>query len=775
MILVLLASATAPAAEEVPAGPKLAFVEEGAWGFGLRSRDRSLAFDRRGLTVTLAGGGQARMDFVGAEAVAPKGDRLGPTRVHRLTGPRSTWRTDLPTWAVLRYDGLWDGVDLRYSVEEEGVEYRFVVAPGADPGRIRLRWRGAAVSTDGDRLRVETGGGAFEEDRLLAYQELPGGGRRDVPVAFELHPAVDGTEVAFRLGEHDPALPLVIDPDVTLFLGYLGAGGFDHGHGVAVGADGAIYVTGATSSLGFPHTDDAFDPTITGSTDAFLARISPDGSTLEYATFFGGNGTDIGRDVDVDADGYLYLAGDTNSNAVSFPVEVGPDLTFNDTTYGYDAFVAKFAPGGATLVYAGYVGSEATDRAYAIAAGPDGSATLAGSATQPAFPATVGPATTCSGSVGCGFVARVSPDGATLAYAGFVGTDGSAYDVALDAAGAAYLTGSTNDRATAHGGPDTSPNGGIDAFVAKVAPDGSAFRYLGFLGGSGDETGYGVAVDDAGRAVVVGVTDSPGSGAGAFPVSAGAFDVTENGGRDAFLVRVAADGSSTELGTFLGGTSDDCAYGVALDEQGGAAVVGGTHSTEAEADPFPVVRGPDRTANGNADGFLTRFTPDGSALLSSGFVGGSGFDVGTPGDSGVEVHPIRVATDAAGDVYVIGDTRSTLPTVVGPDLSPHGEVDAFVWKFGDDGGTGTPEHSGTPTTDGPTDGGSETGEPPNPTDGTEPTDGTATDGGGGGGLGDDCGCATGDLAGAALLGPVAAVVALGRRATGRRRAPPRRR
>ncbi|MCB9688013.1 MAG: hypothetical protein H6738_17905 [Alphaproteobacteria bacterium] len=705
------------------------------------ARDRSLVLGAGGLTV-VHGGQPLAVDFVDADpAVHPRPSERAPTTVNVLVGPRSGWRRHLPTWQTLTYDQLWDGIDLRYTATATGVEYAFVVAAGADPGRIALRWRGAeraTVDAEGG-LRVRTNAGELREDHLMAWQ-----GGSAVDVAFEVRDTPEGPEIGFRLGPYDPDQPLVIDPDIALWLGFLGGGSYDEGHGVAIDGDGAMVLTGTTSSVDFPDTPDALDPAIGGGVDAFVARIAADGSAMETVTFFGGNGRDRGRDVAVGPNGHLWLVGDTDANEASFPVTTGPDLTFNDQSFGTDVFVAELTADLSDIVYAGYLGGTQPDRGYAIAVDADGSAVVVGeTASTDGFPA--GGALRANCSRDCAFVARVAPGGAALSWAGFLAEGGAAaYDVVLDAAGGAWVTGGTGDGLWTAGDLGPDHHGGQDAFVARVASDGS-LSGAGYVGGSGDDTGYGLALDDQGRAIVVGVTTSPGgSSAGAFPVTLGSFDQNPNGGQDAFVARLTADG--VEWATFLGGSGDDCAWAVDLAPDGGVVVAGGTHS----ASNFPLRGGPDLTFGGEADGFLTRFSPDGQQILSSGFIGGTRLDVGTPDDASLEIHPIRVAVDGDGSAYVVGVTRSPLAPVGDLDPALDGPSDAFVAVFADDGRT-------TTTT---TPGGSDTADPTVTT-----TDGVTSQGGRPGDDAESCDCGTSGRPEGALLPLLIGVLTLARRRT----------
>src|SRR5215213_6213957 len=322
-----------------------------------------------------------RQDFLGAGAVRPVAAQASPTAVSFFKGSPDQWRTSVPTAASVRYTGLWPGIDATYAGTGERLKYEFTVAPGADPATIGLAYRGAErVSlTPEGELRVDSPAGGFTDAAPTAYQVIDG---RKVPVAVAY--ALDAAEA-------DGSQPY-----------HFALGPYDHTRALVI------------------------DP-----------------ATIVYAGFLGGSGVDQGLAIAVDATGAAYVTGRTRSSEASFPVAVGPDLTANGD---FDAFVAKVAPGGAALVYAGFLGGSGSDEGHGIAVDAAGAAYVTGwtTSTEATFPVAVGPGLTANGAQDA-FVARIAPGGAGLAYAGFLG--GSGIDlglgIAVDAAGAAYVTGWT--------------------------------------------------------------------------------------------------------------------------------------------------------------------------------------------------------------------------------------------------------------------------------------------------------------------------------------------
>ncbi len=359
-----------------------------------------------------------------------------------------------------------------------------------------------------------------------------------------------------------------------------------------------------------------------------------------------------------------------STESSNFPALSGPDLNYNG---GEDAFVAKVKPDGSGLVYAGYLGGSGRDCGYGIAIDSNGTAYVTGLTGSSDFPTLSGPELTYNGGAYDAFIAKLNPDGSGLVYAGYLGGSGddNGTGIAVDYSGVAYVTGhTTSSDFPTLGGPNLSYNGDTDAFVTKLKPDGSGLVYSGYLGGSQGDIGYGIAVDSKGAAYLTGQTFSSD-----FPVQGGP-DLSYNGGNygDAFVTKVKPDGSGLVYSSFLGGSGYDAGetgHGISVDDSGAAYVTGYTQSSD-----FPTFGGPGLTFNGGfSDAFVTKLKPDGSGLVYSGYLGGNGYDYGA-----------GIAVDDSGAAYVTGFTGSSnFPTLDGPDLSGNGGLDAFVAKLKPDG------------------------------------------------------------------------------------------
>jgi len=262
---------------------------------------------------------------------------------------------------------------------------------------------------------------------------------------------------------------------------FMGSVGDEGATSVTLDPSGNIYIAG--------NSNDPWGTPVrayTGNTDVFVAKVNAAGTALLYCGFIGGSLDDYGRAVALDAAGNAYVAGDAASDETTFPVSVGPDLTYNGGSR--DTFVAKVKSDGTGLDYCGYISGAQDDYAYGIAVDSAGSAYLTGKAdSMDTFPVTVGPDLTFGGASDA-FVAKVSAAGDALVYCGYIGGTSNEYGQAIDVDGAgnAYVAGTTvsTDFPTTVGAFDRVGGGSYDdVFVSKLNATGSALIYSTYLGG----------------------------------------------------------------------------------------------------------------------------------------------------------------------------------------------------------------------------------------------------------------------------------------------------
>ncbi|HEV8382299.1 MAG TPA: SBBP repeat-containing protein [Gemmatimonadales bacterium] len=386
---------------------------------------------------------------------------------------------------------------------------------------------------------------------------------------------------------------------------YLGGANDDAGAGIAVDAAGYAYVAGETYSPDFPTTPGAFQATPPGSLGTrfagFVAKLDPAGSALAYSTYLGGgNGSDDAAAIAVDGGGNAHVTGTATSS--DFPTTAG---ALQQSLFGQeDAFVAELDPSGSSLVYSTYLGGRSTEHGSDIAVDAAGYVYVTGRTSSSDFPVTAGAFQTTKASNGiahAGFVSKVNPGGAGLAYSTYLGGSGSdrGVSIALDAAGNAYVTGraSSTDFPVTRGAVQTGLAGGKDVFVAELNQSGSALVYSTYLGGALDDDGAGIAVDAAGNVYVAGKTKSTD-----FPVTAGALQPNAAGLTEAYITKLSPSTATMMYSTYVGGTADDEAVGLAVDAAEYAHVTGTTSSTD-----FPTTAvAADPTFNGFGDVFVMK-------------------------------------------------------------------------------------------------------------------------------------------------------------------------
>jgi len=598
--------------------------------------------------------------LLGANSAAtPTGVERLLTKTNYFIGndPRQ-WKTNVPSYAKVKYTGVYPGIDLVFYGKQNLLEYDFIVSPGADPNIIALAFDGITnlrVDENGD-LMLRTGAREIRQSRPVVYQEIDNA-KKIIPASYVIN---GKQQIAFAVAKYDRSKPLVIDPSLA-FSTFLGGSGMDRADGIAIDAAGNAYLTGGTASTNFPVTPGAFQTALASfNVDAFVTKMNSTGTALIYSTYFGGSNREFGNDIAIDAAGNAYVIGLSDSS--DMPTTPGAFRSKPVGSDEFDAFVMKLNPSGSALVYSTFLGPIIGG---AIAVDSTGNAYLAGQANAD-YPTTPGAFQTVFGGSSDAFVTKMNPTGTGLVYSTFLG--GSGFDfangIAIDSSGNAYVAGSAGAGfPTTPGAFQTSFSGFSDVFVTKLNSSGSALVYSTYLGGSGNDQGNAIAINTAGNAYVTGSTASSN-----FPTTPGAFQTAKAAGLDAFVTELGTAGNSLVYSTFLGGNGDDFGNDVKVDSAGNAFAVGLTGSTD-----FPTTADAIQSSyGGNNDAFVTRLNATGTDLVFSTYLGGSSAD-----------DAFALALDAGGNIYVAGQTFSTnFPTTPGAFQTVFGgNSDAFVAKI----------------------------------------------------------------------------------------------
>jgi hypothetical protein len=620
--------------------------------FAAQTPDLVAGMDAGG-RVQFSGGLELRLEGASPN-VRPEGIEPLAAKISFFNGSEAAgWQSSLPAFGGVRYRELYPGIDMVYRTAAR-MKSEFIVAPGGDPGAIRMRFLGSqdlAVTEEGS-LRVTNAAGELRDEHLEVFQTI-GGRRTKVAARFR----VTGRDAAvFELGNWDRTAELVIDP-VIAYSSYLGGTRIDQTTGVAVDAAGAAYVCGWTDAPNFPVLSSIRG--FSGSVDAFVAKIS-DSGVLQWASFIGGSGDDRALSIGIDPLGNSYVVGYTTS--ANFPSLNPVQATKRG---GRDAFVTKIDPAGSALVYSTFWGGNGNDQANGVAVDAYGQPYVVGDTESPDFP-TIRPFRSAFGGLRDAFHFKIGING-TVSYSTFVGGSGDdrGIGVAVSDTLTPYIVGCTTSKNFPTKNPLQPTNrGGQDAFVIRFLSDADDVVYSSYLGGNGGAEGRpecanSIALDPFNNMYVAGVTSSTN-----FPTQV-AVQNTLNGLTDGFITKIDSGGVIL-YSTYIGGSSTDVAVAVRVDAARRAYVVGYTTSRN-----LPLNNPIQSVAGGNFDIFLIRYDVSGYPFTFGTYLGGVGSETAT-----------ALGLLPGGTAYIVGVTASgNYPTVNPFQPNFGGGTDGFITKL----------------------------------------------------------------------------------------------
>jgi len=577
------------------------------------------------------------------------GEEQLPGRANFFLGNDSSqWISDIPTFGEIRYKELYPGVDLVFKGTEGYLKHELSLDPGANLSKIVLTYSGQDklnLAEDGSLL-IETSAGNLTDSMPICYQEI--NGRREIVEGR--YRLVGDNGVGFEIVDYDRRYPLVIDPALAT---YLGGSSDDSGLSLAIDSSGNAYVTGYTASTNFPIVNQ-YQASNAGSNDVFIAKINSAGPALSYSTYLGGAGYDYAKGIAVDGSGNAYVTGYTAST--NFPTKNPLQASKAGSN---DAFIAKINSAGSALSYSTYIGGSSDDYGEGIALDSSGNAYITGYTGSANFP-TKNPIQASKAGLWDAFVSKINSAGSALVYSTYLGGSSSEYGlgIAIDSSGNAYITGPTYSTNFPTSNPLQASNGGeMDAFVSKINSAGSALTYSTYLGGSFNDFAEGIAVDSNGNSYVTGYTIS-----NDFPTQ-NPIQALKNGSFDAFVTKINSAGSGLAYSTYLGGSGDCFAHGIAVGDMGNAIVTGDTSSAD-----FPTKNPVQSSNSGSHDVFVTSIDATGSAFSFSTYLGGVYHD-----------YAKGIAIDDSNNAYLTGYTESdNFPSQNPLQTANAGYKDAFV-------------------------------------------------------------------------------------------------
>lgn len=392
---------------------------------------------------------------------------------------------------------------------------------------------------------------------------------------------------------------LSADGSSLMWCTYIGGPMADLVLGIAVLDDGSVIVCGETRSGSFPTTDGAYGTTHSGGSDAFIAKLSADGSQLLFSTLIGGSQDDVAEDVDIDSTGVVGVAIETNSP--DFPISAG---AYN-STFGtnVDIAVVELSSNGQSLLYSSYFGAGDFDGVTEIEYSDNDEVIILGRTGSAMFPVTSGAYDeTFDAGTYDGFLSKFNLDGSELSFSTFIGGSNLdfTYSFEIDSVGDIIIHGKTysDDFPVSPSAYDTKLNGSTDAFLFKLKNDGTSMIASSLYGGNGAESGGSLSIDSQDRLFFTGITDSTD-----LNITDNAMQKNLLGTYDIFISEFSSDLTDLVYGTYIGSSGTDTPYWSCIDDQGYFNVVGYSNAAD-----FPTTDGAfNETHSGGRDVVVIKF------------------------------------------------------------------------------------------------------------------------------------------------------------------------
>jgi len=446
--------------------------------------------------------GVMRIRYEGADlnAVVSAYDQLPGKINYIINAEPASWVTDIPLYSHVKAENIYPGIDVIYYHSNNTLEFDFKIQPFADPSLIRISFDEHSIPeiSDEGKLKFPDAAGIPGLDVPVAFQIIDGV-QRQIPVTYHIN---DDKTISLSLAEYDHSKELLIDPLIE-FSSYLGGSGSEEGFNVVI-KNGFLYVAGTTESSDFP-TLNPYQSVIGTIRSSYIAKFSISGAALQlvYSTYIGNDIAEL-RGLVVDNLGNAYITGSTSST--NFPL-VNPVQSLNAGII--DGYIVKLNPQGNALVYSTYFGGNSIDRGRAMAIDTTGSVYVTGVTASTDFPSVNAWQANNAGQLDA-YVLKLKPNGSSYDYVTYLGGTSLDYGagISLDDNNGVFVTGASRSTdLPAINALQTNNAGGYDAFVVNINSTGTPV-YFDYIGGSGDDAGTDVGMDSSGRIVIFGQTQS---------------------------------------------------------------------------------------------------------------------------------------------------------------------------------------------------------------------------------------------------------------------------
>jgi len=565
----------------------------------------SVGFAENGVYFNLRGpetGHVLKYTFVNCNQVKPVGeDKCSHYNNYFIGNDESKWASFVPNYKKVRYEELWDNIDLVYYFNEEGLKYDLVVMPGGDYENIQFQVEGQEkIKLNNGKLQIEYGNIVlFHEDIPFSYYSHD---HSIIPSEYEINNDI----IVFNLDICDTTKEIVIDP--LVFSTFLGDSNDEIGNAITIDSKNCSYVTGYTMSTNFPTSSGSYDDSHNGHMDCFVTKIDASGSNMIFSTYIGSGGMEISYDIEVDSKENIIITGitgdsdyPTTSNAI--------DRSHNGAN---DGFITKLNPSGSNLIFSTFIGGSFDEVSSSIKIDSDDNIVVIGNSRSDNFPTVTGCYDTTINGQSDVFLLKINSTGSSIIRSTFIGGGDidEGYDLQINSQGNIVFTGTTKSSDYPTLNPfDSSINGNLDSYISIVDKNLTNLLYSSFLGGNDHDESFCIDLDNNDNIIASGYTRSNN-----FPITENAFQGEKSSYADIFISKFGPSGQKLIFSTFIGGTDDDIAYGLYVDLVGDIYTCGLTLSKDFPCNEKSYRSNP---PTGSHEGFFLKMNTNGTKLLNS--------------------------------------------------------------------------------------------------------------------------------------------------------------